>query len=217
MLKNIIFDFNGTLIDDGYLCFEIEHYIFKSLGANISLTFEEYKNLFVHPVSDYYKRLGLEDNNGIYHKINEEFFSEYEKRQRDEAYLFPGAIETLKKLKEKGYNLYILSATEINLLKKQLDFLGILPYFDELIASSKKDAKGKGEYGKEFAVRHNLNCKNALMIGDTLHDYDVSKVLGVNVLLFDQGHNSKKVLEETGAKVVSSYDQILNYILNFNN
>ena len=55
------------------------------------------------------------------------------------------------------------------------------------------------------------------MIGDTLHDYDVSKVLGVNVLLFDQGHNSKKVLEETGAKVVSSYDQILNYILNFNN
>ena len=55
------------------------------------------------------------------------------------------------------------------------------------------------------------------MIGDTLHDFDVSKVLGVNVLLYDQGHNSKKVLEETGAKVVSSYKEILNFILNFKN
>ena len=53
--------------------------------------------------------------------------------------------------------------------------------------------------------------------GERIRNIISSKVLGVNVLLFDQGHNSKKVLEETGAKVVSSYDQILNYILNFNN
>ena len=217
MLKNIIFDFNGTLIDDSYLCFEIENDIFKSLGTNINLTFEEYKDLFVHPVSDYYKRLGLENKNDIYHKINEKFFDEYEKRQKSEVHLFPGVIETLKTLKDKDYNLFILSATEINLLEKQLESLGILSYFDELIASNKKDAKGKDEYGKEFAIRRNLNCDNALMIGDTLHDFDVSKVLGVNVLLYDQGHNSKKVLEETGAKVVSSYKEILNFILHFKN
>ena len=215
MINNIIFDFNGTIIDDGRLCYQIEVDSLP-LKNKDSFNYETYRDIFCHPITEYYKKLGLDDKNYDYGKMNEIFFNDYEKRYKKEAKLFDGVKETLTYFKNKGYKLYILSATEINLLKEQLEYFNILKYFDDFIASNKKDAQGKKDYGKEFVNKLNLNKENAILIGDTVHDFEVGEYLNVNILLFSKGHNSLKQLSSLNAPIVSSYLEIRNYIEDLN-
>lgn len=215
MINNIIFDFNGTLIDDGYLCYKIEDETMNFPNKE-EFTFEKYRDIFCHPISEYYKLLGMDEKKYDYKKMNDTFFNEYQNRYKSEAKLFDGVKETLTYFKNKGYKLFILSATEINLLKEQLTYLDILKYFDDFIASSKKDSAGKKDYGKEFVIKHNLNKENAILIGDTTHDFEVGEYLDVNILLFDKGHNSRKQLQKLGAPIVSSYYEIRDYIEDLN-
>jgi len=213
MIKNIIFDFNGTILNDAHLCYDIELKMVKELNLP-SFSFKFYKDNFVHPVSEYYKKIGLDESKYDYSKLNEKFFNEYKKRNINEAKLFNGVIKTLKILKKDDFNLYILSATNIDLLKEQLDRLKILSYFKEVIGSSKIDSKGKTQYGKEFISSHNLNKSNALLIGDTLHDFEVANIFDIDVILFSKGHNSIKVLSSTNKKIFDNYKEIREYFVN---
>ncbi len=215
MINNIIFDFNGTIIDDGLLCYQIEVDMLP-LKNKDNFTYENYRDIFCHPITEYYEKLGLDAKNYDYNKMNEVFFNDYQKRYKKEAKLFDGVKETLTYFKNKGYKLYILSATEINLLKEQLNYFDILEYFDDFIASNKKDAQGKKDYGKDFVNKLNLTKENAILIGDTVHDFEVGEYLNVNILLFSKGHNSLKQLSPLNAPIVSSYLEIRNYIEDLN-
>lgn len=212
-INNIIFDFNGTLLDDGYLCYSIEAEMQKMKGIE-PVSFDFYRDNFCHPITKYYDKIGFSQDKYNFKELADYFYVEYKKREKSEAKLFPGSIDLLKKLKRDGYKIYILSATEINLLTNQLKELGILEYFDELIAARDENAVGKIEYGKEFVLSHSLNKENAILIGDTTHDYETSEALNINILLFDQGHNSRKALNVFNKPIVSSYKEIEEYIYN---
>lgn len=215
MIKNIIFDFNGTILDDAYLCYDIERIMFKDIGLTL-FDFNDYKDNFIHPVSAYYELLGIKNEEHNYDELNKIFFDEYKKRYLKEAKVFPNAKETFMYLKNRGYNLYILSATEINTLKEQLKYYGIDQFFDELVASNKIDGKGKIEYGKEFVDSHHFDKTNTLLIGDTDHDYETAIALNINILMFASGHNSYNRLSKLTKNIVSSYLEIRDYIEEMN-
>ena len=103
----------------------------------------------------------------------------------------------LSKRKEKG------------ILEKQLKFFEIFEYFDGIIASDNRAAKGKLEYGKEYIDSHNIDTKNTIMLGDTEHDYEVAKALGLIPILVNFGHNSEKVLKALNVPIISSFSDII--------
>lgn len=156
MIKNIVFDWNGTLLNDAYLCYIIEKEMFKEINLSLG-SFETYRNTFTHPVSKYYEILGIKNENELYKKLNKIFFDNYLSRYQKEAKLFDGVKETLMYLKNRGYNLYIISATEINTLKNQLEYYDIIKFFDDYIASNNIAGEDKISYGKTFASSHNFN------------------------------------------------------------
>ena len=55
MIKNIFFDFNGTILDDLQVCFEIESEMFEMEGLP-QITLDFYKDNFSFPVREYYKK-----------------------------------------------------------------------------------------------------------------------------------------------------------------
>ncbi len=61
MIKHIIWDWNGTIVNDAPLFVNIMN---KSLRAASlpSITLNDYKNLFVFPVVDFWKKLGFQFN-----------------------------------------------------------------------------------------------------------------------------------------------------------
>lgn len=213
MIKNIFFDFNGTILDDTDLCFDIEDEMIKEEGLT-PVDKDFYLNNFCFPVKKYYQLVGFDISDENYNRISEKFFKKYLAREKEFTSLHKGIIDLLKNLKKDGYRLYILTASEESILINQLKQLGIFEYFDGFSASNNIAALGKIEYGKIFIKNNNINVNESLMIGDTLHDYEVAKELSLMPILFSQGHNSKKLLSTTDAKIVDSFDEFYKYLKN---
>ena len=60
-IKHIIWDWNGTLVNDAQLCVDIVNEILSEFDIP-PVSFEFYRNNFSFPVRNYYDRLGLPKN-----------------------------------------------------------------------------------------------------------------------------------------------------------
>ena len=65
MIKNIIFDWNGTLIDDTQLSLEIENDLFLERGLR-QIDLREYRDCFCFPVIHYYEKIGFDFKNNSF-------------------------------------------------------------------------------------------------------------------------------------------------------
>ncbi|MGB2783175.1 MAG: HAD hydrolase-like protein, partial [Atribacterota bacterium] len=70
-------------------------------------------------------------------------------------------------------------------------------------------AESKVDRGKKWIAELNLNPQDVLLIGDTTHDYDVSKHMGCDCLLIASGHYCYERLVKSGVDVVSSLKEII--------
>src|SRR5574344_426364 len=213
MIKNIFFDFNGTLLDDVNICLTIEQEMMAMEGIK-PYSKEEYLALFKFPVLKYYSEVGFAKNRFL--PLADYFNSEYAKRWENNSKLFPSTKETLLKLKSEGYKLYCLSASPYDFLVDQLKILDIFDIFDGICGAKNNLAFGKIEYGKIFIKENNINPKETVMVGDTDHDFEVSKAFGFKCILFSQGHNSRRRLEVLNTDLADNYDDILKDINKLN-
>lgn len=214
MIKNIFFDFNGTILDDLQVCFEIESEMFEMEGLP-QITLDFYKDNFSFPVREYYKKVGFDvEEDFNYDRLAQYFFKEYTRRQAAESKLYDGLVECLEKLKKDGYKLFILTATERKLLVEQIKYLGIAGFFDGFAACDDIHAGGKIEYGRKFIKENNLNPEESIMIGDCIHDFEVANEIGLKPVLFSQGHNSLKLLKTVNAPIVNSYEEFYEFVKN---
>ena len=56
--KHVIWDWNGTLVDDTWLFVDIMNGVLKDRNLN-GITLQDYRNVFDFPVEDYYLKLGF--------------------------------------------------------------------------------------------------------------------------------------------------------------
>ena len=209
---NIFFDFNGTILDDVDLTYKIQSELsLKYHFKNVDKQF--YLNNFCFPIKEYYKKIGFDFLKFDYNNLSQDFMKEYLNREEKETHLYKGTKTTLKLLKESGYRLYILSVSHKDNLKMQLRRLGILSLFDDFIGSSDIEGEGKLNLCLEYFKKNKINPGKSIMIGDTVHDYEVAQGAKMSSMLFSSGHNSVALLDETGAKVVKSYHEIEEYFL----
>lgn len=190
-MKYIIFDFNGTILDDvgvGIKC--INRMIDKYLDRP-HLTKEEYRNLFDFPVIDYYRHVGFDFNKYSFEVIGREWMDYYE-ASKDEYHLVEGVKEILQDNLEKGYHNIILSASQIDNLKRQCQELGIIQYFDEILGIDDIYAGSKEFIAKQWIKDKDPN--ECFLIGDTSHDLSVAQAIGVRCALVAKGHQSKERL-----------------------
>ena len=74
--KHIIWDWNGTLLDDTWLCVEgINQALIKRKLAPISEA--KYREVFTFPVKDYYMKLGFDFDKEPFEIAGDEFVSYY--------------------------------------------------------------------------------------------------------------------------------------------
>ncbi len=198
MKKYIFFDFNGTLINDVDLCLNLLNELLSSQNKeNIAL--EKYKNIFTFPIIKYYEAAGIDFSIESFDSLAIKFIQKYQP-QSLLCGLYEGVIETLEYLKKKNVKLYVLSASEKNNLIEQCKHYDIVKYFDEILGIDDIHAKGKVDIALKFMENSKIDPKDALFIGDTLHDYEVAKAMNVDCRLVSCGHQSKEKLLQ--AKVI---------------
>ncbi len=215
MLNNestIIWDWNGTLLNDVNICIDTMNNILLKRGLK-TLNKARYQDIFQFPVVEYYKKLGFDFNKDSFENLSVEFIDGY-CRELNNADLFEYTVDILKEFKERNYVQIIISAMEKSALSGSLQEKGISHYFDYIIGINDHYAAGKLEFAVDFIKRNNIHPETSVLIGDTTHDYDVAKAIGCKCLLVAHGHQSFDKLSATSVPVRENLKSISALISN---
>ncbi len=205
--KLLIWDWNGTLLDDADYCVENINVLLKKRNLPL-IDKKRYREVFTFPVINYYKAVGFDLEKEGFEKPAHEYiklyFGNFHKTK-----LFPCAAEVLETLSNAGYQQVVLSAMEHQSLEKTLEEKGILKYFNRIAGIGDHYGGSKTETGKQLIKELDINPKEAVMIGDTLHDKETADVIGVDTILVSQGHYSKERLLTAGVPVFENLKDVL--------
>lgn len=208
--KYVIFDFNGTIIDDVQLCLDLLNEILK-LEELPPASMEKYKNIFTFPIIQYYRNAGITFEKHSFKELSEWFVNKYQPLSFD-CNLYPGIVDTITKLKKDGYKVILLSASQIDNLLEQTNKFGITHLFDKILGIDNIEAKSKLEIAKRYFKEENIKMNECLFIGDSTHDYEVGSTLGGDVVLLTYGHQSREVLEKCNTPVIDSIYELEKYL-----
>lgn len=201
-IKHIIWDWNGTLLDDVQLCVEI----INSLLAKRSLpplSLERYRQVFTFPVERYYEEIGFDFSSEPFESISTAFITAYE-RGRGRCKLAAGARETIEALAERGISQAVLSASKQNYLRQAIADQGLAQAFVAANGLDNHHAASKLDTGKAYLARQELDPAEILMVGDTLHDAEVAAAMGVSCCLVASGHQSRERLAAAGLPLIDN-------------
>jgi len=206
MVQYVLWDFNGTLINDVDICLQnMNNLLEKHKKKPIDLT--TYRDVFTFPVIEYYKRVGIIENDDEFEPIAHEWMNGYYTMEKD-LRIFDDTVENLERVRKQGLNQGVLSASSIKQLRRLLDKFNLTQYMDHILGLDDIFAKGKVEIGLEFIKQHHLSPDQVVLIGDTLHDYEVATKMGIQCILFAGGHQSYKILSQTNGPVVEKIKDI---------
>lgn len=200
-LQHVIWDWNGTLLDDTQAGVNAINAMLAA-RALPQIDLPTYRDVFGFPVINFYRAIGFnierEDWDAVAHEFHDLFLSDASMRLHDDA------SGSLARLQQAGIGQSVLSASEQSILSAMLAAFGVAHYFDGIFGVDNLYGHSKLELGHALVKRLNLPPESVLMIGDSLHDHEVAEALGVRCLLIAQGHQSYARLAESGAPVLHS-------------
>jgi phosphoglycolate phosphatase len=203
--SHVIWDWNGTLLDDVDVTVAVISDILERYQMP-PLSKEQYLKAFRFPVIDYYRDIGFTFQTVSFEVISQEFISAYRHKAKDCA-LFSGAEELLKHTKQNGIKHCILSAAHQDHLEEILIHHKLRDHFNHVFGLSDHYATSKITRGKHLLQELHCPLSKIILIGDTDHDLDVGKALGIDVLLIADGHQDYDRLKSIHSQVLRSrYD-----------
>jgi len=208
--KHIIWDWNGTLLNDVDFCRRIINRILV-VNELPELSLEKYREIFTFPVQDYYKTAGLDFSKTSFEVMGKDFIDEYEEKKLS-CSLHENAIEVLSTIHQKGIKQSVLSAYLHDNLVSILGHYNLTQYFDNVIGLDNIYAGSKTHLGLALIDQLNLPKENILFIGDTLHDAEVAKAMGVKSILIANGHQVKEKLMINSNFVLDEMTQLKKYL-----
>ena len=200
--RHLIWDWNGTLLDDAWLCREIMNQQLRRRDLPV-LSVERYEEIFDFPVEKYYQAVGFDWSRESFQEAGTEFIVEYEQRKR-ECRLQPGGKDLLANLAASGWSQAVLSAYAHQSLEEFLGHFGVRQHFRSVAGSRDHYAAGKVGHGLKMLEELHVSPRETLLIGDTTHDAEVARAMGVDCVLVPCGHNSRIRLEGCGVPVVEN-------------
>jgi len=199
-IKTIIWDWNGTLLDDIDLCISAINRLLAKRNLAL-LNTVKYREVFSFPVKNYYEEVGFDFAREPFEIPAQEFIDIYN-REVFSCGLHQGAKKILEHFHQSGKQQIVLSAMEQTALETTLHHHQIDEYFDEISGLNNHYAASKLENGKALIKRWKLNPDGICLIGDTVHDFEVAQSLGCQCILIADGHQSEERLLATGSIVL---------------
>ena len=199
----IVWDWNGTLADD------VEASL-RSVNDTLSrrnmkeITLEQYHSYIDTPIVNFYEHL-FDLNQVPMWVLSEEYQQGYRKYFRG---LQKGAETLLKEFWALEIPQVILTSSNRELIEKDARALGVRHYFSDLLGADDFRADSKVQRGIDWVKAQPYEPETMVLVGDSLHDYDVACAMGINCILFSGGHQAEKDLMKTGAPVVGSFEAL---------
>ena len=167
MIKAIIFDFDGTLVDSEKAIYQC----FQSITNCLAPERIDYaKNILIGPpLRDTASEILGPNHQGQLNEFVKQFIEMHDEHAIKNTQPYPGVIDTLKKLSSKGISMAVATnkryAPTINLIK-HFDWQEYFAFIE--CSDSKSQIRNKDEMIQEILKNNNFN--SALFVGDTVND-----------------------------------------------
>lgn len=207
---HVIWDFNGTVLDDVRLGIDCVNTMLAKRGLPIIPNEGVYRRVFGFPIDEYYRRLGFDFEREDYDTVlAPEWVALYLKGEKT-CPVNPGVTDTIEAIRSRGILQVMLSASDLGQLEGQLARIGLSDAFEEVLGLDNIHARSKKKLAIAWKQRHPE--ANPLFVGDTEHDADVANAIGADCLLFTGGHQSAEHLASLGKPLISSIPELLAYL-----
>ena len=206
-IRGIIWDWNGTLLNDINLCVETINELLIKRNLPL-LSVNGYKDVFSFPVKDYYQKIGFDFRIEPFEIPALEFILRYNEQVND-CNLHEDSLKVLDHFHSQGIRQFMLSAMKQDVLEESLNHQNIRHFFEYVSGLDNHYAVSKIENGHRLISLMKLNPEELVLIGDTVHDYDVAAELGCQCILIANGHQSKEILEVNNIKVIDQLSELL--------
>lgn len=207
----VIWDWNGTLLDDVEVSIEAMNRVLERYGLE-RLGRDRYREIFRFPVRDYYELTGFDLGKIDFEKPAMEFIEEYYSLV-GAAGLSRGALDAVSRFSERGIRQVILSASERESLVGQVRRLGIEERFSDILGIDNHFAASKAELALKWISDNNSDKNNTVFIGDTTHDFETASAAGCPCVLVSSGHQSAEVLKAVSANVAPNIEAAAELVL----
>lgn len=199
---HVIWDFNGTVLDDMQAGIDAINAMLLSRGLSPVAGVDAYREIFTFPVEEYYRLVGFDfEKEDFKTVLAPEWVARYNANSK-KAPLFGGVASLTAAIRAGGMHQSILSASDTDMMLGQLRERGALSFFDEVWGTDSIHAYGKQSVAAKWLLAH--KDARAVLLGDTLHDFEVAREMGVDCILVAAGHQSKARLLSAGVSVVNS-------------
>lgn len=200
MHRYLIWDWNGTLLDDVSAAVGALNRMLERRGAK-PITVEHYRRRFGFPVRPFYAELGVDLDKWDWNEICEDFHRfVLEEPQSIRA----NARSALELASRSGFRQCVLSALRQDKLSEAVSANGFDAFFDRVYGVDNLDGASKLLRGHELMEALGGDVESAVFIGDTLHDAEVARELGGRCVLVACGHQMRERLMAARCPVADS-------------
>jgi phosphoglycolate phosphatase len=189
MLKAIIFDWSGTLVDDMPPVIEATNSILARCGRPL-MDRETFRREFCLPFDNFYKKHAPEIGPAKLEACFRKTFAE----SSAPVTLLPHVEEFLKFSRSKGHQHIVLSSALQAAVEAQATAFGLTGYFDAIYAG----IMDKRLFIAELLAKHNLKPEEALYLGDMVHDAETAQHAGIKFVGLLTGYDHEDTLRQAG-------------------
>lgn len=206
-IRHVVWDWNGTLLDDVQACVDaINKLLVERAMPEVSA--DQYRELFEFPVKNYYIKLGFDFDRVDWNELAEKYHAIYAETSSASP-VRSGAIAILDELRARGITMTILSACKQSILDRMVSGRGIRGYFAGLHGLTNLFAQSKLALGRQLVRESRIPASQTLLVGDTIHDFEVATELGWQCVLLTGGHQSERRIRACECRIIRNLPELL--------
>ncbi|MEM9443845.1 MAG: HAD hydrolase-like protein [Verrucomicrobiota bacterium] len=193
IIRHVILDWSGTVVDDLSPVIEATNKIFESYQKR-SWSRDEFKEKFFLPFPEFYKKylsdVSMEEINRVYHETF--------KTLQGDITLLSGAKDLLDYCRNEKLSLFVLSTIHPDHFREQAPRLQVDQYFKKAYVG----IMDKRKKIQEILIENELKAEETLFIGDMQHDIETAHAGGVQSGAVLTGYDSFDKLKLVGPDLI---------------
>jgi len=201
----VLFDFDGTLMNTSSGIFDTVYYVMKTLNREIDENCDI--NKFIGPPLN----LCFSEVMGLEEELVEGAMNIYRKRYKEKgqfmAEFYEGILPLLKWLKTTEIKIGIATLKNTFLAESMVNYFGLEPYMDGVFGmTSNSENESKAQIIRYALDYFKVAPEKAVLIGDTLLDFEGSREVGLDFIGAGFGFGFKNDVDAKHSDIIMAED-----------
>ena len=168
-MKLIIFDFDGTIADTSEGILDAHRFVLNTMGREVPSEEELRGVIGANLLTTYIEKFGFSDLDArVAVRVYRERYAEVGIHK---AISYPGFVDVIKNLKNKGYKIGVATLKVEDFAKSMLNEMEIVDYFDAICGMDSNDSFNKAGLILKCCDLCGCEKRETTLVGDSKNDF----------------------------------------------